>query len=169
MKTQAVLAGLIISICLSSMPSFAAPTPMHDTSRHLYDRVMQEFKQRDYEAALAGFRLFLELHGQSALAANAHYWMGECQYRLRRYSEALTSFYNVLSYYPLSHKMAASTLKLGQIYSRLDDHEKARLMFDRVVDEYPDTSEAQLARKALEILAVKSDQTPLRPEIPIQP
>ncbi|MCP9451062.1 MAG: hypothetical protein NNA23_00090 [Nitrospira sp.] len=46
---------------------------MRDTSRRLDDRIMEEFQQQDYEAALAGFRLFIELHGHSSLAANAHY------------------------------------------------------------------------------------------------
>jgi tol-pal system protein YbgF len=137
---------------------------MHDTSRRLYDRVMEEFKHRDYEAALAGFRLFMELHGQSALAANAQYWIGECQYRMGRYKEALNSFYNVVSYYPLSPKLAASTLKIGQTYVKLGDHEKARMMFDRVMDQYPDTSEAELARKALEAFAGKSDPLPQQME-----
>jgi tol-pal system protein YbgF len=102
----------------------------------------------------------MELHGQSALAANAQYWIGECQYRLGRYKDALNSFYNVVSYYPLSPKLAASTLKIGQTYSKLGDHEKARMMFDRVVDQYPDSSEAELARKAIELAAGKSDASP---------
>src|SRR5574337_787153 len=82
-------------------PAIAAPPQMQDTSRHLYDRVMEEFKHKDYEAALAGFRFFPELHGQSSLAANAQYWIGECHYRLGHYTEALKSFYDVVSYYPL--------------------------------------------------------------------
>lgn len=155
---------LVILLVLSVNPSFAAPSQMHDTSRRLYDRVMEEFKHRDYEAALAGFRLFIELHGQSALAANAQYWIGECQYRLGRYKDALNSFYNVVSYYPLSPKLAASTLKIGQTYTKLGDHEKARMMFDRVVDQYPDSSEAELARKAIEVSASKSDPAPQQPE-----
>jgi TolA-binding protein len=55
----------------------------------LYDRVMEEYKHRDPEAALAGFRFFLELHGQSLLVAKAQYCVEECQYRLGRYKEAL--------------------------------------------------------------------------------
>ncbi len=120
---------------------------------------MDEFKQRDYEAALAGFRFFLELHGQSSLAANAQYWVGECQYRMGRYKEALNSFYNVVSYYPLSPKLAASTLKIGQTYIKLGDHDKARMMFDRVIDQYPDSSETELARKAIHVMANKNDLT----------
>lgn len=157
MALRSIRVLIILSILFSTNWSFAAPSQMHDTSRRLYDRVMTEFKHRDYEAALAGFRLFIEIHGQSALAANAQYWIGECQYRMGRYKEALNSFYNVVSYYPLSPKLAASTLKIGQAYTKLGDHEKARMMFDRVVDQYPDSSEAELARKAIEITASKDD------------
>jgi tol-pal system protein YbgF len=148
---------LVVAILFFGTPSWAAPPQMQDASRRLYDRVMEEFKHRDYEAALAGFMLFIELHGQTALAANAQYWVGECQYRLGRYKEALTSFYNVVSYYPLSPKLAASTLKIGQTYKKLGDHEKARMMFDRVVDQYPDSSEAEVARKAIDITISRSE------------
>jgi tol-pal system protein YbgF len=167
-----LLAAALFSIVLATTASlpdvWAAPAQVQDTSRHLYDRVMEEFKHRDYEAALAGFRLFLELHGQTSLAANAQYWVGECQFRMGRYKDALKSFYNVVSYYPLSPKLAASTLKIGQTYTKLKDYEKARMMFDRVVDQYPDSPEAEVARKALDadaekIEAEKIDPTPSSP------
>ena len=164
MGLKALWIPLILSILLSSGPSAAAPGQVHDTSRRLYDRVMEEFKHRDYEAALAGFRLFIELHSHSALAANAQYWIGECQYRLGRFKDALNSFYNVVAYYPLSPKIAASTLKLGHTYTRLGDQEKARMMFDRVLDQYPDSSEAELARKAIDAMTSKDESTPQSPE-----
>ena len=150
---------MLLFLFLSTGQSLAAPTQRQDTTRRLYDRIMDEYKHRDYEAAIAGFRLFIELHSQSALAANAQYWIGECQYRTRRYRDALKSFYDVVSNYPLSPKLAASTLKLGQTYTKLGDHEKARLMFDRVVDQYPDSSEAELARKAIEAVSSAEDTT----------
>jgi len=164
--------GLMIGVVvLGALPTWsqAAPAQVQDTSRHLYDRVMEEFKHRDYEAALAGFRLFLELHGQSALAANAQYWVGECQYRMGRYREAIKSFYNVVSYYPLSPKLAAATLKIGQTYTRLKDHEKARMMYERVVDQYPDSAEAELARKAIEADAARNEPSPQTSEEPARP
>ena len=51
--------SVIIAATVSPSSLLAAPSQVQDTSRHLYDRVMEEFKHRDYEAALAGFRLFL--------------------------------------------------------------------------------------------------------------
>jgi tol-pal system protein YbgF len=159
LMTRIIIGIFIGLLSVSSVSvSVAAPSQMHDTSRRLYNRVMEEFKQRDYEAALAGFRLFIELHGQSSLAANAQYWIGECQFRMRRYVDALDSFYNVLMNYPLSPKLPASTLKLAQTYTKLGDHEKARTMFGRVLDQFPDSSEADIARKAIESTGGRDDQ-----------
>ena len=165
MKDLRTIGSLVVAtLLLITTPSLAAPSQLQDTSRRLYDRVMEEFKHRDYEAALAGFRFFIEVHEHSALAANAQYWIGECQYRMGRYKDALTSFYNVVSYYPLSQKLAASTLKIGQTYTRLGDQEKARMMYERVVDQYPDSSEAELARKAIDATIAKSEPAPHTPE-----
>jgi len=135
--------------------SLAASPTLPDASSQLYDRVMEEYKHGDYEAALAGFRLFIELHHQSPLAANAQYWIGDCQYRLGRYKEALDSFYNVRAYNPTSSKLAASAFKIGQTYSMLGDYHRARLMFDRVLDQYPNGPEAELARKAMHVMIAK--------------
>src|SRR5687768_16438187 len=157
MKILMVMFPAMAAVLFSLNLAVAAPSNVQDSSRHLYDRVMEEFKHRDYEAALAGFRFFLELHGHSSLAANAQYWVGECQYRLGRYKDALKSFYHVVSYYPLSPKLAASTLKIGQTYTRLKDHEKARMMYERVVDQYPDSPEAEVARKAIEVETMKAE------------
>jgi tol-pal system protein YbgF len=160
------LISVIASVFLWTTFATAAPPQMQDTSRHLYDRVMEEFKHKDYEAALAGFRFFLEIHGQSSLAANAQYWIGECHFRLGHYKDALKSFYDVVSYYPLSPKLAASSLKIGQTYTKMKDYEKANMMYERVVDQYPDSAEAEIARKALDAAAARAEPAaqPQQPE-----
>lgn len=121
---------------------------MRDTSRRLYDRIMEEFQQRDYEAALAGFRLFIELHGHSSLAANAHYCIGECQLRMSGYHEALDSFYNVLMFYAFSptSRFDAQARAHPRQDVKLGGREKARLMFERVIDHCPDGPEAEQAK-----------------------
>ena len=154
------LAATVFSVILfNAMIAFPAPTvaaAAPDTSRHLYDRVMEEFKHGDYDAALAGFRFFIELHRRSGLAANAQYWIGECQYRLGRYKDALNSFSKVSSYDPMSQKLAASTFKIGQTYSMLGDYYRARMTFDQVLDRYPGRPEAALALKAMEAISLKT-------------
>jgi len=163
-SARSVLALLVLLGNLTTVPVLlAASPPPPESSRRLYDRVMEEFRHKDYPAALAGFRFFLELHGQSSLSANAQYWLGECQYRMGHYKDALGSFYDLISYYPMSQKVAASTLKIGQIYTRQGDREKAQVMYERVTDQYPDSAEAEVARKALEAAAAKSDPVAAEP------
>jgi len=110
---------------------------------------MEEVRHKDYEAALAGFRLFLELHSRSPLASSAQYWVGECEFRLRRYPKALTSFYDVMSRYPKSSKLAGATLKIGLIYAKLGQQKDSRIVLERVVDQFPNTAEAEVALKHL--------------------
>ena len=121
---------------------------------------MVEFRRGDYEAAMAGFRFFLDLHGKSALAANAQYWIGECQYKLGRYKDALNSFSKVGSINPLSPKLAAAEFKIGQTYAMLGDYYRARVIFDEVLDHYPGGAEAKLAQKAIEGVTLKIDSKP---------
>ena len=120
---------------------------------------MEEFKHRDYEAALAGFRFFLELHGQSSLAANAQYWVGRMSVSIRALQRCFEILLPRRVLLPAQSKLAASTLKIGQTYTRLKDHEKARMMYERVVDQYPESAEAELARKALDAAPMREEET----------
>ena len=163
-SVRGVAAALLVVGTLTTTPNaFAATLQPPDAAHRLYDRVMEEFRHKDYTAALAGFRFFLELHGQSSLSANAQYWMGECQYRMGRHNDALASFFKLISDYPMSQKLAASTLKIGQIYTKQGDRDKAQMMYERVTGQYPDSPEADVARKALEAEAAKGEPVAAEP------
>ena len=132
----------------SITPAFAIAPPA-DAPKRFYDRVMEEFQHKDYEAALAGFRLFLELHGQNPLVSNAVYWIGECEYRLGRFHDAVLSFERVITHYPKSQKVASATLKKAMAYEKLRMRNEARILFERVVVQFPYSPEATAAKKAL--------------------
>lgn len=127
-----------------------ATSPSADFPKRLYDRVMQEFVHKDYEAALAGFRFFLELYGRSPLAASAQYWIGECEFRLGRYEDALRSFEKAIERYPSSPKLASATFKKALTYEKIGRNTESRILLERVVVQFPDTQEAALAKKALQ-------------------
>lgn len=126
--------------------AFAVP---QSEARQFYDRVMEEFQQKEYEAAQAGFELFLTLHGKSNYAGSAQFWIGECYYRLSRLAEAKEAFQKVLSHYPQNTKTAGATLKLGLIYGKQGQPDPARILLHRVIIEFPHSHEATVARKAL--------------------
>ncbi len=126
--------------------AFAKP---QSEARQLYDRVMEEFQQKEYEAARAGFELFLSLHGDSNYAGSAQFWIGECYYRMSQLQDAMTAFQKVLSHYPHSVKTAGATLKIGLIYKKLGQPDPSRILLERVIITFPQSQEAEVARKTL--------------------
>jgi tol-pal system protein YbgF len=121
-----------------------------DPARQFYDRVMAEVTRQHYDAAAAGFRLFLELHPLSPLAPQADYWLGECEYRLGQYQEAIESFDHALSRVPLDPQLApAAFLRKGTSYAKLGDESRSRNLLELLVVQYPTTQEAVLARQTL--------------------
>lgn len=140
---------LCVVFVLFSITSGLALTPPADAPKRFYDHVMEEFQHKDYEAALAGFRLFLELHGQNPLASSAVYWTGECEFRLGRFHDAVLSFERLITHYPRSQKVASATLKKAMAYEKLRMSNEARILFERVVVQFPRSPEAAAAKKAL--------------------
>jgi len=124
-------------------------TDPSDPAKRLYDRVMVEFQHKDYEAALAGFRLFLELYRGNRLASSAQYWIGECEFRLGRYRDAAASFEKVIGRYPKSQKVPSATVKKALAYDKLGMATESRILLERVIVQFPGSPEADLARKAL--------------------
>lgn len=127
-------------------------------AQRLYQHVLQEFRRQDYEAALAGFRLFAELYADSPLAIKATYWRGECAFRIGRYDEARAAFDAVLTELPRdaaqsptlpSRLAAAALLKKGLLYAKQGRLEDWRRTLELVVVQFPNSAEARLARKSL--------------------
>jgi tol-pal system protein YbgF len=128
----------------------ALPGSPHDPDRHFFSRIMAEVAHRDYEAAAAGFRLFLELHPASSLSVQAHYWLGECEYQLGHYHEAIDALDEALSRTPFNAPLAAAAfLRKGNSYARLGDVRHSRSLLELIVVQFPATEEAAKARQTL--------------------
>jgi tol-pal system protein YbgF len=86
---------------------------------------------------------------ESALAPNALYWQGECLYSLGKYDEAIMIFKDVAAKYPKHDKAAASLLKAGYSYERLNDKENAHFYWQILLDDFPSSAPAGMARKRM--------------------
>lgn len=148
-KMLAAVLGLALLFVMVAA-GLAAQPDMDQPGKHLYDRVMQEYRQGDYEAALAGFKFFLALHPDSPLAGSAQYWVGDCEFRLGRYQQAIEAFELVRTRYPKSPKLATAVLKSALSHAKLGEARESRALLGRVLVEFAGTPEAGLARRALQ-------------------
>jgi len=120
----------------------------------LYRSAYEDYMRGNYDLASQGFREYLRRWGQTDLADNALYWVGECYDAMDRSDEALSVFSQVLDEYPTSDKAAAAQLKKGLIYLKQGDQGQGVVHLQYVVYEHPNTKEADLAREKLRSLGL---------------
>lgn len=120
-----------------------------DEARRLYEIAYQDLMRENYQLAMINFRSFLERYPHSALSDNAQYWIGEVHYAQGQYSVAIEEFRRVVEGFPGQEKVPAAYLKIALCFQKMQDSPTARRYLEYVIQNYPETREAQLARERL--------------------
>ena len=151
------------SASLSAQGEAVTPTVALDESLHSqrptqtsmrsdkveYERLLGLFGDGDLDGARQGFAVFLRDYGDSDLAPNARYWLGESYYSKKDYPQAIDSYDRVELDFPRSEKAPAAILKKGYAYLAMNDRKRASLAFSQVLASYPRTPEAGKASDKL--------------------
>lgn len=134
-------------------PDAAIVSPEADLDpKALYDATYLDLSRGDYDLALQGFMEYLRIFPNSDYADNAQYWIGEIYYAKEDFQAAYYQFENVTLNYPQGDKVSSALLKMGYCLIRMGEKEEARTMLNRVIEQFPNTAEARLARTRLEEL-----------------
>ncbi|MBI5560171.1 MAG: tol-pal system protein YbgF [Deltaproteobacteria bacterium] len=104
---------------------------------------------KDYSKGREAFERFLSLYPDNDLSDNAQYWIGEIYYAQGDYENAALEFDKVMKKYPQGDKVAASLMKQGYSFEKLGAVKEAQILLNRVIEEFPKSSEAELAAKHL--------------------
>ena len=110
---------------------------------------MDTYSRGDYSGAIPGFQEFLANYGGHQLADNAQYWIGECYYAQKKYSEAEMEFGKVEKHYRDGNKSAAALLKRGLALKELGRLEEAQVALEKVVSKHSGSEEAAIAESKL--------------------
>jgi tol-pal system protein YbgF len=95
---------------------------------------------------------FIGLYPNHELAANAHYWLGETYYTEKTYDQAVLEFEKVIKNYPGKEKVPAAMLKQAMAFKGLGDVTSARYVLNKLLESYPHSEEAGLAKVKLKEL-----------------
>jgi tol-pal system protein YbgF len=129
----------------------AAPAPSADT---LYSNGLRDITSGKYDLARSEFEDYLKYYGDTDLASNAQFYLGEIAYSQRQYSQAVTEYEKVLTNYPKSFKLAPARLKKGMALIELGQKTSGVKELREVVKRYPGTEEERRARAKLKELGV---------------
>lgn len=120
-----------------------------DSPRALYEAAYQDLSQGKHDLALMGFHEVLSRFPTSELADNAQYWIGEVYYDKQDYPQALEEFLKVEQSFPTGDKVPAALLKIGMTQQQLGKSRSADKTFQSLIQRFPSTEEARLARTKL--------------------
>ena len=97
--------------------------------------------------------LFLYTLGSDYLPATSSYYLGEIAFKQKNYKEAIFYYKKSIAIYP---KKTSFTEKLlyhtGISFLELNQKEKAKLTFQKLINDFPDSNFAKLAKEELEKL-----------------
>jgi tol-pal system protein YbgF len=123
-----------------------APVP---APRELYSQAYADFARGNYDLAIEGFSEYMKHYPETDFTDNAQYWIGECLYGKKEYAEAIDAWNTLFRDYPSSDKVPDGRVKKGMALERLGRRSQALVEYRYVVDRYPTSPAARIARERL--------------------
>ena len=118
----------------------------------LYAAAYGLFKEGKYEKARESFENFLKQYPDTEFSDNAQFWVGECYFFEKKYEKAIIEYDKVTKNFPEGNKVPYALLKQGISFLKLGDKASAKLLLQQVTKDFPNTSQARIARaKLLEV------------------
>src|SRR5467141_1602215 len=129
--------------------SSSGPAPSADT---LYSNGLRDITSGKYDLARSEFEDYLKYYGDTDLASNAQFYLGELYYKQKQYGEAVTAYDKVLTGYPKSFKLGPARLRKGMALIELGQKTAGIRELREVVKRFPGSDEDRLARGKLKEL-----------------
>ncbi len=123
-----------------------APVP---APRELYSQAYADFARGNYDLAIQGFTEYMKYYPDTDFTDNAQYWIGECLYGKKEYAEAIEAWNTLFRDHPSSDKLPDGRVKKGMALERLGRRSQALVEYRYVVDRYPTSPAARIARERL--------------------
>ena len=131
-----------------------------------YQAAYLDFSRGRYELAMSGFRDFLRRHPDSPLADSAQYGIGESYYSMataaaaqgqsdkatQALEQSVQEFRKVIVIYPRGAKVPPALYKEALALAELKQTALARARLQYLVDNFPQSEEAPLAKERLSAL-----------------
>jgi len=123
-----------------------APVP---APRELYSQAYADFARGNYDLAIQGFTEYMKNYPDTDFTDNAQYWIGECLYGKKEYAEAIEAWNTLFRDFEDSDKVPDGRVKKGMALERLGRRSQALVEYRYVVDRYPASPAARIARERL--------------------
>ena len=120
------MAAIVCGLCVALL-SANEPGMNSEAERH-FENANELHKLADYEGALAEYRAVMSVAPGTAIAQNAHYWVGQIQYEQHDFDAALATYGEIIAKYPTSTVVPTTRVML----ERAKQAKKNKSLFEAV-------------------------------------
>ncbi len=117
--------------------------------RELDSQAYADYARGNYDLAIQGFQEYIRNYPNTDFTDNAQYWIGESLYGKKMYTEAIEAWNALFRDYPSSDKLPDARVKKGMALERLGRRSQALVEYRYVIDRFPNTQAARIAREHL--------------------
>ena len=121
-------------------PAASAPPASADV---LYSNALRDINGKHYDLATQEFQDYMKYYGDTDLASNAQFYLGEIAFMQGQFQVALDAYNRVIENYPKSFKTASARMRKGFCLAELGQKASAVRELRAVVRLYPGTDEAK--------------------------
>jgi tol-pal system protein YbgF len=125
------------------------------TVEDTFSAAYADYAKGNFALALAGFQEFLKKYPTSELADNAQYWIADSYYAQGDFESAAAQFDEVVQKYPKGDRVPAALLKRALCLIELNRTPDGVVLLQHLIQTYPSSEEASLAKQKLEAMGVK--------------
>jgi tol-pal system protein YbgF len=139
--------------------------PQAPPADQLYNDALRDYNAGKNDLASQEFTQYLQVYGNTDLAGNAQFYLGEIAYRQGNFNGAVQAYNKVLDQYPGGNKGPAAQLKKGFALLELGQRDAGIQELRSLISRYPKSPEALQARDRLNKLgaAGAASKKPARP------
>ncbi len=142
----------------------ATAVPTAPPADQLYNDGLRDYNANKNDLASQEFTQYLQVYGNTDLAGNAQFYLGEIAYRQQNFNGAVAAYNKVLDQYPGGNKTAAAQLKKAYALLELGQRDAGVQELRSLISRYPKSPEALQARDRLTKLgAAGAASKPARP------
>ncbi|MDH4221031.1 MAG: tol-pal system protein YbgF, partial [Candidatus Aminicenantes bacterium] len=116
----------------------------------LYKDAYETLQKGAVEGARRKFEAFLKQYPNTDLSDNAQFWIAETYYLKKDFEKAILEYEKAITKYPEGDKIPAALFKQAFAFLELGDKTNGRNLLKRVIERYPNSEQAQMAKKKLE-------------------
>jgi len=130
-----------------TLSNMSPPKSPDDEPTKAYETAYTLLKEKQFKEAREKFAAFIKKFPKDGLAGNAQFWIGESYYAEKDFESAILAYETLIKNYSHNEKIPGALLKQGISFAEIGDKKTAKVILDKLIEKYPDSREASLAKK----------------------